>query len=109
MTTEEHAKDQARAQYESICELLDALEVDYDRLEELRGAEELDDDEREELTDLENSAGDCESEDDALTRIQEDPLSVEVRSSWTSPGEDMTAEDFNILLCTGGPVSGMPE
>ena len=35
MTTENHAKDQARAQYASIVEMVAALNVDYDRLEEL--------------------------------------------------------------------------
>lgn len=43
MTTENHAKDQARAQYASIVEMVAALNVDYDRLEELT-------DERDELT-----------------------------------------------------------
>ncbi len=42
--------------------------------------------------------------DEARERIQEGPLSVEVRSGWTSPGETMEAEDFCILLSTGGPA-----
>lgn len=64
----------------------------------------------EELKDLQEaaSAGDsnypCKSRDDAYERIQEDPLSVEVRSGWVTPGETMQAEEFTILLCTGGPA-----
>ena len=31
-------------------------------------------------------------------------MSVDVRSGWTRPGEDLTADEFCILLCTGGPA-----
>ncbi len=62
-----------------------------------------DPDEVEELAELEEAAGDCESEDAARQRIEEDALSVEVRSSWTSVGEDLMPEEFRIVLCTGGP------
>lgn len=62
-----------------------------------------DPDEQKELTELEEAAGDCESEDDARQRIEEDALSVEIRSDWCAPGEEMTAGEFRILLCTGGP------
>ena len=58
----------------------------------------------EELAELEAAAGECESDEDARTRIEEDALSVEVRSGWTTPGETMEAEDFAILLSTGGPA-----
>lgn len=58
----------------------------------------------EELAELEAAAGDCEDEDDARQRISEDPLSVEVRSDWASPGEELTPGEFQILLCTGGPA-----
>lgn len=47
---------------------------------------------------------DYHSESDAEQRIQEDPLSVQVRSGWVNPVEDMTAEEFEILLTTGGPA-----
>lgn len=59
--------------------------------------------EQQELDTLSAAAGDCESAEDAQEKIQEDPLSVEVRSDWVSPGEDMTAGEFRIVLCTGGP------
>ena len=37
-------------------------------------------------------------------RIQEDPLSVQVRSDWETPSENLKASEYNILLCTGGPA-----
>lgn len=42
--------------------------------------------------------------DNARTAINDDPLSVEVRSDWGSPGTVREAVDFRILLCTGGPA-----
>lgn len=43
-------------------------------------------------------------EDGARERIQEDPLSLEVRSGWTTPGAEMEPAEFCLLLCTGGPA-----
>lgn len=63
--------------------------------------------EQDELDELEAAAGDCESTDDAEERIHEDPLEVQVRGDWYSPGGDGdTGEpvEFFILLCTGGPA-----
>jgi hypothetical protein len=120
--TDNRAEEQAQAQYNSICAMLDAYECDWDRLEELRDmkadheadmAEAIDPkpfnvahpDEAEELETLEAEAGDCTDQDDAQQRISEDPLSVEVRSDWVSPHEEkMTPGEFRILLCTGGPA-----
>lgn len=59
---------------------------------------------REELADLEESAGDCEDEDDAQQRISEDPLSVEYRSGWSSDPHSLEPDEFCVLLCTGGPA-----
>lgn len=61
-------------------------------------------DDVDEFNELETAAGDCENEDDARERIQEDPLEIQVRSDWTNPGEELTASEFMILLCTGGPT-----
>jgi len=36
--------------------------------------------------------------------IQEDPLSIQIRSGWFTPGESAEPEEFEILLCTGGPA-----
>lgn len=62
-----------------------------------------DDEEQKELDELNESAGDCTSEDDARERIEQDALSVEVRSGWHSLGESMEPAEFRIVLCTGGP------
>lgn len=46
-------------------------------------------------------------EESARDRIQDDPLSVEVRSGWYTPGaseDDRKPFEFTILLCTGGPA-----
>lgn len=74
------AKEQAKAQLDSILEMVKAL----------RAANDSDDDEAREA---------------AETRIREDALSVEVRSGWYTPGRTKAeAEEFTILLCTGGPA-----
>jgi len=64
----------------------------------------MDESDFDDLTDLEDAAGDCESEDDARTRIKKDALFVEVRSGWVTQGEELTAFEFNILITTGGPA-----
>jgi hypothetical protein len=71
-------------------------------------------DEAEELRELTEAAtleGDFPSDlhnacENVRERIQECPLSVEVRSGWCSPGSEEYAkpEEFNILLSTGGPA-----
>jgi len=75
------AKDQARAQLDSIMEMVKALD----------GGGEIDGEEIDEET--------------ARERIQEDPLSVEVRSDWHEPSsKDDKPTEYKILLCTGGPA-----
>jgi hypothetical protein len=104
-TTEDRAREQAQCQMEEISRMIARLDLDWDRLEELRHDRAiLDSDNLAELTDLEAIADDCEDQDEAERRIDEDPLSCEVRSGWTSPGEEMTADEYMILLCTGGPA-----
>lgn len=118
--------------YANIVEMVTALECDYARLEELkdeRDGFEFDPDansapdgpgykndaeawagenpeEAEELKQLEEAAGGCEDQDQARQRIEEDALSVEVRSGWHSPGDadGIRPSEFNILLSTGGPA-----
>lgn len=127
MTTANHAQDQARAQYESIAAMVAAVECDFDQLEVLREEraefirERMTDtdcnqacaeyeytlehaEDASELAELEAAAGEYDSQEDAEQAIQDDPLSVEVRSDWTTPGEDLTPSEFCILLCTGGPA-----
>jgi len=43
-------------------------------------------------------------EDDLRQAIDEDPLSVQVRSGWADSPEEFEAEEYEILLCTGGPA-----
>lgn len=79
-----NARNQARAQYDSISEMVKAL----------RKAEKSDND---------------DARDDATQRIQEDALSIQVRSGWYTPGADKSDLsrkpcEFEILLCTGGPA-----
>lgn len=115
----------------ALREMVAALECDYERLDELREERdeyEIDDidanlapdgpgyandleawvgenpEDAEELKELEEEAGDCKGRDDAEQRIHEDPLSVEVRSDWVTPGSAMEAGEFMILLATGGPA-----
>ena len=107
--------------YSSILAMAAAMECDYDRLVALRdergdwepadggGAgpatwEEAEPDDAAELAQLEEDADGCEDEDAAREHIQDDPLSVEVRSGWTVTGHDMEAEDYCITLSTGGPA-----
>lgn len=129
MTTsnDNHGLDQAKAQAESIVAMVAAINCDYDRLEELRDekskrigaihdaetpheveyqnqrmnewkAENL-----EELQALEIESGECSDADEARENVQNDPLSIEVRSSWDIVGGDLSAAEFRIVLCTGGP------
>ena len=74
------ARDQARAQYESIKEMVAAL----------RKA---------------NDTGDDDAREDAEREIREDPLSIDVRGGWHAPGGDDEAEEYRILLSTGGPAT----
>lgn len=103
---------------DSIRCMVAALNCDYDRLEELR--DERDDhdtselwayqnpDDAKELAELEADAaanGDtCESREDAEERIQEDALSLEFRSGWVTDKTAMEAEEYCLLLTTGGPA-----
>ena len=121
-----HGYDQAKAQARSIALYVEALNCDYERLQELKDEREdlldaltdaespdkptaemaldnWDAENAEELKQLKDQAGDCESEEQARERIQEDALSVEVRSSWASLGSTLEADEFKIVLCTGGP------
>ena len=47
---------------------------------------------------------DYNKQDEIREQAQEEALSVEFRSSWTSNLEDMKPEEFKILLSTGGPA-----
>jgi hypothetical protein len=55
-------------------------------------------------------AGDDEMMDEARQLIHEDPLSIEVRTKWADPSGfqhpdiDVEADQYRIVLCTGGPA-----
>lgn len=126
-STDNHGLDQAKAQAESIAAMVAAINCDYDRLEELRDEKgervsaildaetpdeveeqtqrmkEWDTENAEELQALEIEAGECADQDEARENVQNDPLSVEVRSGWDIVGGDLSAAEFRIVLCTGGP------
>jgi len=127
-TETNHAEDQAKNQYESIASMVGALQVDYDRLEALKDEkesiqwdidnasdpqeladavkqmEEFINESNQELRDLLDAANGCTDQDEAQQAIQENPLSVQVRSDWEDSQADFQACEFQILLCTGGPA-----
>lgn len=102
-----HAKQNGIGWMETISEQVDALEMDWSRLDELMDIDpdDMTDDEKEEFEEMKKTAGDFESEEQARERIEESPLSVQVRSGWYSPGAECEKpEEFEILLSTGGPA-----
>jgi hypothetical protein len=58
---------------------------------------------------IEEKVGALDSDDDdavdlARERIQGGPLSLQVRGGWRDPGQSDTAEEYELLLATGGPA-----
>ena len=111
VTTEDtRAKDQARAQLETIAAMVKRLE----HCRDCTGEDcELTDAEIYEGINLYYKEGDkatdedkeqYHNEDDARQSISEDPLSLQVRSEWHTPGEDEAPTEYELLLCTGGPA-----
>jgi hypothetical protein len=45
-----------------------------------------------------------DAQEKAIEAIREDALSCEVRGGWVAPMEQMHAEEFRLLLGTGGPA-----
>ena len=127
-----HALEQAKTQLGSIVEMVAALdreramvayvkELSDEEIQELAveaSVIEPEDEEKETdieslrervLWEVENSGFEPSAfefdEDEARQTIQEDALSVQVRSGWYTLGEDQPEpEEFEILLCTGGPA-----
>jgi len=130
MKTEDRAYDQARAQAESIAEMV--AKLDEREAAKIHVREEMTPEQRRSVflaapltavaaTDDDIADALCEgiddgdiapddlpgfewSEDDARQAILDDALSLAVRSGWYSPGETPEPEEFAILLCTGGPA-----
>jgi hypothetical protein len=129
-----YAKEQAKAQLESIVEMVTALNeerarecasreyvssLDRDQCVALLLSIDIQSFDTETIEDLREAVAvnitdetlDPEDfsfgfdEEEARERIQEDPLSIQLRSGWYAPGEEKPdAEEFEILLCTGGPA-----
>ena len=84
--------------------MVQAYEMDWSRLEELReNADDLDEEGTLELEELNEIAGDYEDQDAVIEAMLDNALSCEVRSGWSDNPEGLTAEEFRIVLCTGGP------
>ena len=84
MSTEDtlkHARESGKASLEALVEMVDAL---------IAAEEANDDDAREKAEQV----------------IHEDPLSVQVRSDWYTPGDKdgAKAAEYELLLATGGPA-----
>ena len=47
---------------------------------------------------------DDDAREQAIDIIMNDPLSIEIRSDWYVPGDEPEPNEYNILLCTGGPA-----
>lgn len=76
---ENHALEQAKAQLKSVRGMVAALRMARHR-------------------------GDDDATEKAREVINEDALSVDVRTGWQSIGDKMRPEEYRILLCTGGPA-----
>jgi len=107
---ENRARAQAEAQYESIKAMVERLEHteagcvgDDCELDPATIKAGLNFHPTEELTaeDIEN----YHCPDDALEQIQEDPLTIDVRSAWEPAGTTISPAEYQILLCTGGPAA----
>ena len=131
MATDTHAIENAQAWLENIVEMVKRLEhaqecsgndcdlVDWVECPMCLG-DGLTEDGREDcercegsghIADSEPDWGDCAGSDDyhdsdaALEAITESPLSVEVRSGWTTSGTtNFKMTEYQILLTTGGPA-----
>lgn len=109
-TEEKHSEQQARAQLDSIVLMVGRL----DHCQDCDGEDcELTDkniieglgcfyDEGQAATEEERE--EYHDEEKARQAINEDPLTVQVRSGWAASAEEFEAEEFEILLCTGGPA-----
>ena len=107
---QERAKEQAKMQLEGIVQLVNRL----NHLQDCNGEDcDLTDQEIYGGINLCYTEGDkatqeereqYHDEDDLRQTIDEDPLSVQVRSGWANSPSEFEAEEFEILLCTGGPA-----
>jgi len=95
-----HAEQQAKAQAESVAEMVERLE----HCESCGEPYESGYCEIAQRFESEEDYDDYHDADKARQVIEEDALEVSVRSGWESTKDEFEAEDFIILLCTGGPA-----
>lgn len=100
-TTENHAEQNGRGWLANIAEMMAA----YKAAQKREGSffDQDDEGEDEDAEADEDTSG--ETADDVRERIEQSPLSVQVRDGWKNPGaESEGPEEFEILLSTGGPA-----
>ena len=100
------ARDQAITQMQYIENLLSAYRMDWVTYSDLKDYDEsdFDADELRTLEELTEQAAGCSDADEALERLEENPLEIQYRSGWEYDTYDLTPHEFSILLCTGGPA-----
>jgi hypothetical protein len=118
---ESNSERQAKAQLESIKEMVERLrhcrefndtpghlkDCELDRATILGGVGIYDQGQRIKKAELVQYRMRYHDLEEAEQAISEDPLSVEVRSDWHTPGgdpQDAKPAEYMILLCTGGPA-----
>jgi hypothetical protein len=111
-----HAQDNAKGWLETIQELVPRLNsertkyvVYFNNDNEEKDFQDEDEAEafaalHEESSVNEKTFQDEDDAEKAREEIQEGPLSVQVRSGWHDPNGESEAEEFEILLSTGGPA-----
>lgn len=98
------SQSQARAQAQSIADLYAIYQAFNDNdADDLPDGCEIETDEDGDLISVEYDHCDYSSTEDVIDTVKDNALSVEVRSTWTTNTESFEAEEFRIVLCTGGP------
>lgn len=101
------SESQARAQRDSIVAMVANLEPALCEVCDQWHRPTEGKDECDAVEDHERHDSQTEAEDAARETIEQDALSVEVRSDWHAPSSDpstSTDGEYRILLCTGGPA-----
>lgn len=104
----EELRDEMQRQWNENQEDDEQPAIEFRRWLEMQ--REVDDKDAAELLDLIETAEyekgyPFKDRDAVYERVQESPLSVQVRSGWYSPGDRPEApEEFEVLLTTGGPA-----
>jgi hypothetical protein len=107
---ENRARDEARAKLNSIKKMILRIEhieeckstdgyCNMEDVDLLDGLDEYDNGQ-----DQEEMFNRYHNETEALNAIDESPLGIQLRSGWHNVGEEPTDDEFEILLCTGGPA-----